>query len=80
MLHLAPNRAIAKSAPSKYLKGMAAGLGSELDAVLVSNVLSRKSWDAALSDNYVEFLQSRTEDLVWLANDLTEVATDSSDI
>jgi hypothetical protein len=46
---------------SDYLKEVVATLGSKLDAVLASNLITREAFNAALADDYDAFLAERAK-------------------
>lgn len=73
MLNLDGNRAISDTRPSKYLTTVADQLGADLSTVLRSNLISRHAWEAAINEDYEEFLRIRTDDLALAAAELAGV-------
>jgi hypothetical protein len=59
MLTAASNKRITNRAPSSYLKDVKAALGDQLSAVLKSNFISDRAFQAALEDDYDEHLKER---------------------
>jgi hypothetical protein len=61
MLTSASNKKISDSAPSEYLPVIAEAAGNSLNAWLVSNLIPREAWDAALKDDFSNFLRIRSQ-------------------
>jgi hypothetical protein len=59
MLSSASNKAISAKAPSVYLKEVVKASGDQLEKWLVSNLISREAFEAALRDDYDSFLTLR---------------------
>jgi hypothetical protein len=63
LLTLRDNRSISNQAPSVYFKKLADELGDDRSLVFNSNFISDLAFQAALEDNYEEFIKIRSEDL-----------------
>lgn len=61
MLTSASNKAISDSAPSLYLPSIAKTAGSKLPALLASNLIPEKAFEAALKDDFDTFSRLRSE-------------------
>jgi hypothetical protein len=61
MLSSASNKKISDSAPSQYLPKVAEAAGTQLGDWLASNLIPDKAWDAALNDDFKQFLRIRSE-------------------
>lgn len=70
MLTATSNKTITNRAPSDYLKQSAKNLGSELQAVLASNLISQSAYEAALEDDFSTFLVERSKTIQREANEL----------
>lgn len=73
MLNLSNNREISDKKPSRYFKEIAEKLGDKLEAVLESNFIDEKAYQACLEDDYDSFIQHRQEkifaDIISLVDD-----------
>lgn len=72
MINLDSNRTISDSRPGHYLAMAGKSLGPDLKTVLSSNFISIHAWEAALNEDYEEFLKIRTDDLRLVALELAE--------
>lgn len=70
MLNLSSNRAILDSKPSIYFKEMERKLGDSFKAVLASNFINEAALDAALNDDYEQFIKARSDSLIIRMKDL----------
>jgi hypothetical protein len=61
MLTSASNKQISDSAPSAYLPSIAKTAGSKLAALLASNLIPEKAFEAALKDDFDTFSRLRSE-------------------
>jgi hypothetical protein len=71
MLTAASNKRITNRAPSDYLKEAVTALGSELNAVLASNLISPEAIKAAMNDDYDTFLSERSKTITAAISSLT---------
>lgn len=71
MLTAASNKRITNRAPSDYLPEVAKELGSNLDEVLASNLISPAAFGAALHDDYETFLAERAKTINTMVSTLT---------
>jgi hypothetical protein len=71
MLTAASNKRITNRAPSDYLKETVTALGSELNAVLASNLISPEAFKAAMNDDYDTFLSERSKTITAAISSLT---------
>jgi hypothetical protein len=72
MLTAASNKRITNRAPSDYLKDVKASLGEKLSEVLSSNLISPTAFQAAMADDYDEFLKERSKTIDRAVSTLTE--------
>jgi len=70
MLSMGNNREISDIKPSIYFKSLADRLGNNLERVLRSNMIDNTAYEAALSDNYNEFISARKELIIMVAKNL----------
>jgi len=61
MLNMGNNRLISDSRPSIYFKNLETLLGDKLEDVLLSNFIDMYSFNAALSEDYEQFIKIRSE-------------------
>ncbi|MDQ1387903.1 MAG: hypothetical protein QOF56_1357 [Acidobacteriaceae bacterium] len=61
MLTAASNKRITNRAPSDYLKEVVAALGTRLDEVLATNLITPTAFEAAMADDYDAFLSERAK-------------------
>jgi hypothetical protein len=71
MLTAASNKRITNRAPSDYLRECVATLGTKLDGVLASNLISQAAFQAAMADDYGAFLSERSKTITSVVSTLT---------
>lgn len=71
MLTAASNKRITNRAPSDYLKEVVSANGGDLNAILESNLISQKAFDAALNDDFDRFLDERAKTIAEEVSKLT---------
>ncbi|MGM4929726.1 GmrSD restriction endonuclease domain-containing protein [Tardiphaga sp. 619_E2_N8_5] len=71
MLTAASNKRITNRAPSDYLKEVVQALGSKLNEVLASNLVSPEAFQAAMNDDYDAFLGERAKTITAAVSNLT---------
>jgi hypothetical protein len=71
MLTAASNKRITNRAPSDYLKEVVATLGTKLDEVLATNLITPTAFKAAMEDDYEAFLSERSKAISLTISKLT---------
>ena len=71
MLTAASNKRITNRAPSDYLKEVAATLGTRVDDVLATNLITPAAFEAAMSDDFEAFLSERSKAISSAVSELT---------
>lgn len=70
LLNMINNRTISDTKPSVYFKEVQSQLGDSVEEVLSSNFISLEALDAALSDNFEKFTETRSKAMVERAKEL----------
>jgi hypothetical protein len=71
MLTAASNKRITNRAPSDYLKEVTKELGSNLEKVLATNLITPAAFEAAMKDDYDTFLAERAQSISAMVSTLT---------
>ena len=71
MLTAASNKRISNRAPSDYLKEVKEELGANLEKVLATSLITPAAFEAAMKDDYDQFLEERAKAIAAVVSGLT---------